>query len=156
MTILQHIFMGICLFAIDVITVKIIRKLLRDFLRTKKNKWAMYELYQSQPLKSRITLDYIYPRLKRNQKAFVRYRKLYFCLLYTLIPQYLVILMLYLLIGDNAVFALLTFMAIKIIIYIIVRSNFDGLMISIYRYSGKGGQLPKTEVSSCAISENEK
>ena len=133
MKVYQHIYFVLCLFAIDCITIRIIRKLLRDFLRSKKNKWAMYRLHESQSLESRITLDYIYPLLKRNQTAFVRYRRLYLLVLYSVVPQYLIILLLYLTITNYAVFAIFIFGAIKIIIYIIVRANFDGTMVSVYR-----------------------
>ena len=131
----DHIYFLLSLFMMDLLTIKINRKLLLDFLRSKKNKWKMRELHATQTIGSRVTLDYIYPLLKKNKKAFVRYRKLYLMNLYFAVPQYLIILALYFIVGSCTVFLVLSLLAVKIVIYIVIRSNFDGLMASVYRKS---------------------
>ena len=133
MTTIQHAYFLFCLLVIDLLTIRLIRKLLRDFLRSKKNKHAINILHNSQPLKNRITLDYIYPLLKHNQKAFRGYRRLYLIVVLSEIPQFIVVLLLYLFLADYAIIAVLAFAGIKIIVYVIVRANFDANMVSIYR-----------------------
>lgn len=133
MTTIQHTYFLFCLLAIDLLTIRLIRKLLRDFMRSKKNKHVINRLHDSQPLKSRLALDYIYPLLKHNQKAFQGYHRLYLIIVLSAIPQYVVILLLYLFLTDYAIFAVFAFTGIKIIVYVIVRANFDANMVSIYR-----------------------
>ena len=133
----DHVYFILCLIIMDLLTIKINRKLLLDFLRSKKNKWKMRELHTAQTIRSRVTLDYIYPLLKKNKKAFARYRRLYLINLFFAIPQYLMIIVLHLVAQGLAVFLVLSLIVIKIIIYIVIRSNFDGLMASVYRNSEK-------------------
>lgn len=133
MTIYQHLFFLVCLLLIDLMTIRLIRKLLLDFLRSKKNKKTADRLYRSQPLKSRITLDYIYHLLKHDQRAFRQHHILYIFLLISAIPQYLIMAVLYWLQGDPAIFAVFLFGTIKIILYFFIRSYFDGNNVSIYR-----------------------
>ena len=133
MTVYQHLYFLCCLLIIDLFTLRILRKLLRDFLRSKKNKQKMNELYKSQPLQSRLLLDYIYPLLRHNQEAFLRYYKLHLAVLYSEVPQYLLILVLYFLLSNYAIFVVFIFGGIKIVIWLIVRSAFDANMVSVYR-----------------------
>ena len=133
MTYFQHIYFFCCLLAVDLITIRILRKLLRDFLRSKKNKHALEQLHFSRSRKERISLSYIYPLLKRNQTAFSWYYKLYLAVLYTILPQYLIIGLLYGSLGNSTIYAIFIFGGIKIVIYFLVRGNFDANMVSIYR-----------------------
>ena len=59
MTHFQFGYFILILVLMDLIILRTLRKLLRDFLRSKKNKWEMYQLYASQSFKSRLLLDYI-------------------------------------------------------------------------------------------------
>ncbi len=133
MRIWQHIYFLFCLVAVDLMTIRILRKLLQDFLRSKKNKKVVNRIYRSQSFKSRVTLDYIYPLLRRNQTAFQRYHKLYLIILITAIPQYLVIAFLYILFSEQALLSIFIFGGSKIIVYLFVRANFDANMVSIFR-----------------------
>lgn len=126
-----YFFCSLCL--MDAITIRLSRKLLFDFLRNRSNKNRMHALYELQPLKSKLTLDYIYPLLKDNKKAFLRYRRLYLLLIYSAAPQYLAVFLMYFLHAEYAIFIVWMFIGIKIVIFIILRSNFDGNMVSIFR-----------------------
>lgn len=133
MTFTQFVFFFFSLVSVDLITIRIMRKLLLDFLRSKKNKTKMRELYLSQPLQNRITLNYISTLLKHNQKAFLLYHRLYLVFLFSTVPLYVLLILMYLLLEHLVIFMILALIVAKIIIYVIVRSNFDGSMVSIYR-----------------------
>ena len=133
MTGLQHIYFVCCLIAVDLITMRLLRKLLRDFLRSKKNKRQIIQLHASQPMANRIKLDYIYPLLKHNQRAFKFYHRLYLSMLLMALPEYLILGILCVLVDHIAVYIILTLGIVKIVFYLVIRSNFDANMVSIYR-----------------------
>ena len=133
MTNLQYIYFLSCLIAIDLITVRLLRKLLRDFLRSKKNKQHINRLHASQPILNRIKLDYIYPLLKHNQTAFKVYHRLYLIGLIFALPQYLILSVLYAFSACVAGCTMLALGIVKIVLYLIIRSNFDANMVSVYR-----------------------
>lgn len=132
---LQPIYFLLCLLAIDLITLRLLRKLLRDFLRTKKNKQEMRQLHTSQPMRKRILLDYIYPLLKHNHRVFLFYHRLYLSVLFLSLAQYPILAVLYSLIARIALYITLALGIGKLLLYFIIRANFDANMVSIYRKS---------------------
>ena len=132
MTYFQFGYFILILVLMDLIILRTLRKLLRDFLRSKKNKWEMYQLYASQSFKSRLLLDYIYQHLKKNQKPFIKFHRFYLFYLVAIVPQYIVIVLTYCLLHQTSIFTWVL-LAIKVIVYFVIRSYFDGNMVSIYR-----------------------
>ncbi len=84
-------------------------------------------------MSNRIKLDYIYPLLKHNLRAFKFYHRLYLVILFFALPQYLILGVLYVFIDRIAVYIILALGIVKIVLYLTIRSNFDANMVSIYR-----------------------
>lgn len=121
----------------DKVTVSELRHFLLDFLRSRKNKKAIQELYNQQNGHGKITLDFIQPRLRRYQKQFAMFHRIYKAVLYTLIPQYLIIIACNVLLEGKSIYAVGFFFAVKLLIGAYIRSYQDASRVSVFRKNGK-------------------
>lgn len=122
--------------ALDFIVISSLRRFLVDFLLACRNKKYVKKIHTEQLLINRITLDYIQPLLQKNVSIFRRYQKLYMVILYTILPQYIILLISNFLIGMNSLYILALFAIIKLIIALVIRFQTDSLLISRYRKTG--------------------
>ena len=129
----EILYFDISLIAIDLIIIRTIRKFLIDFLRTKRNKKSAAKIYAMQSEEDKITLAFIKPLLSVHVTAFTAYQKLYMALLYTLIPQYLIVILCNVFLKQNSIFVIAVFGAIKIGIYFFIKLHTDANGASIYR-----------------------
>lgn len=121
------------LLVLDLVTIADLRKFLTDFLAVKRNVKRAKEIHEAQPLKDRITLNYISSHIKKYVKKFTAYHRLYLAVLYTLIPQYIILIICNLIWEMKSIYVLGGFAAIKLIICIMIRLNVNANGISIYR-----------------------
>lgn len=127
------LYLDFAMLVLDFVTIADIRKFLVDFLMVKRNTKHAWEIHRAQPLKERITLSYISFHLKKYAKEFTVYHRLYLAVLYTLIPQYVILITCNCILGIKSMYVLAVFAAIKLMICITIRLHVDSNRISIYR-----------------------
>ncbi len=118
---------------IDFITISAVRSFLFDFLIDRKNRKSAKRFHMQQSVKNRITLAYILPLLKNNASKCQLYQTLYMSILYTLVPQYAIILACNIIMQWNSIYVLAVFALIKIVIALIIRVQTDSNLVSQYR-----------------------
>ena len=127
------IYFDFAMLVLDSVTICELRKFLLDFLRVKKSRKNANKLYASQSLLDRITLSFIKVELKKYIAEFTIFHKIYMVVLYTLFPQYVILIGSNLLIGMKSMYVLCLFAAAKLIIGFLVWINIDSNRVSIYR-----------------------
>lgn len=118
---------------LDLVVISDLRKFLLDFLRVKKSKNNANRVYESQSLSDKIMLSFIREHLKKYIKEFTAFHKLYVVVVFTLVPQYVILIVCNVLMGMKSMYVLSFFAVIKLIICLIVRINVDSNRVSIYR-----------------------
>lgn len=123
----------IILCLIDGIVIYALRRLLFDFLIGRRNLKSARSIHNEQPFMQRVTLGYIKGMLKNYVRDFVAYRTLYLIILYTLIPQYIAVIVCNICLGYKSFYVVVAFAAIKLIIGIFLRFQVDAQWMSKYR-----------------------
>ena len=121
------------LILIDWLVIYALRCLLLDFLIGRRNLKSAKRIHAEQPFIQRVSMGYIKGMLKNYIHDFVAYRTLYLIILYTLIPQYIAIIVCNICLGYKSLYVIGVFAAIKLFIDIFLRFQVDGLMMSKYR-----------------------
>ena len=130
---IKHILFSIFgLMVFDIAVISWLRSFLIDFLRAKRNKKSTRKIHTSQPMMSRITLNYIKPLLVKYTSEFASWHRLYLGVLYTLIPQYAILILCNLLFETSSLYVLGLFGFIKLVVIIIIRLNCNSNRESIY------------------------
>ena len=127
------IYFDCAMMILDLVTIIGLRRFLLDFLRVKKNRNNVNTIYANQSLYNKITLSFIKEHLKNYIKAYKVFHKLYLGVIYTIIPQYMILVVCNILMGLHSVYVLGFFAIVKIVICFIIRINVDSNRISIYR-----------------------
>ena len=125
--------LDIILCLIDGIVIYTLRRLLFDFLIGRRNLKSARRIHNEQPFMQRVTLGYIKGMLKNYVRDFVSYRTLYLIILYTLIPQYIAVIVCNICLGYKSFYVVVAFAAIKLIIEIFLRFQVDAQWMSKYR-----------------------
>ena len=118
---------------LDFIAISDLRKFLLDFLRVKRSKNNANRVYKSQSLCDKIMLSFIKEHLKKYIKEFTAFHRLYVVVIFTLFPQYVILIVCNVLMGMKSMYVLCIFAIIKLIVCFIVRINVDSNRVSIYR-----------------------
>jgi len=118
---------------LDFVAINSLRKFLLDFLRVKKSRNYANQLYATQSLRDKIMLSFIKAHLKKYIKEFATFHRMYMVVIYTLIPQYLVLIASNFLLGMKSMYVLYFFAVVKLVICFLVRINVDSNRVSIYR-----------------------
>ena len=118
---------------LDCVTISDLRKFLLDFLMVKKSRKNAESVYSAQSLREKITLSFIKTNLDKYITDFAIYHKIYIAVLYTLIPQYITIIVCNVLLGMNSIYVIAIFAVVKLIINFIVWINTDSNRVSRYR-----------------------
>lgn len=129
----ELIYLACAMILLDAITISDLRKFLLDFLRVKKSRKNAARIYSSQSFKEKIILSFIKNNLDKYISEFTLYHIIYIAVLYSLIPQYIIIIICTLLIGTNTIYVLAFFACPKLIINFIVWVNTDSNRVSRYR-----------------------
>lgn len=127
------IYFDFAMLILDCVTISELRKFLLDFLRVKKSRKNANQLYASQSFRERITLSFIKTHLKKYIAEFTTFHRIYMAVLYTLIPQYMILIGSNVLMGKKSMYVLCFFAAIKLIIGFWVWIHIDANRVSIYR-----------------------
>ena len=117
----------------DAALISFLRKFLIDFLRVDNSKNVARRAYRSQPVRNRITLSFIKSYLKTNIAVCIRYQRLYITILYTLVPQYVIIVASNFILGMNSLYVVGFFEVVKLPLLLLVRMNLDSNKVSLYR-----------------------
>lgn len=118
---------------LDCVTISDLRKFLLDFLKVKKSRKNAERVYAAQSIREKIMLSFIKTNLEKYIKEFTVYHKIYIVVLYTLIPQYITIIVCNVFLGMKSVYALAFFAGTKMIINFILWINTDSNRVSRYR-----------------------
>ena len=78
---------------LDIIVISDARRLLLDFLVGARNRKNAKRIHAEQSFSDRVKMGYIQPMLKKYTGTFKKYHILYLVILYSLIPQYLTIVL---------------------------------------------------------------
>ena len=124
------------LILLDINLISALRRLLLDFLIGVRNRKSMEKIHATQSHKQKLTLSYIKPYLVVYSKQFEVFHKLYLTILYSLIPQYILALicyLLYFLLNAKSIYFIIGLILIKFLLFVYVRFQFDDLWRSKYR-----------------------
>lgn len=127
------IYFDCIMIVLDLVTIGDLRKFLLDFLQVKNNRKKADQVYSIQSLYEKITLTFIKAHLKKYIKEFNTFHKIYMIVIYTLVPQYVIIITSNILLEMKSVYLLGFFAVLKLLICILVRINVDSNRVSIYR-----------------------
>lgn len=119
------------LFLIDLLVINFARKLLFDFLIGKKNN--ALKIHQQQKCKYRITMSYIKLYIKQNLYQFKVFHCIYLFELFTLIPQYIILLVSNIFIERYVHIPLIIFCVIKFLFFIVYWCQFDVNRVSRFK-----------------------
>lgn len=129
----RMIYLDCAMLILDFVTISDLRKFLLDFLRVKNGRNHAKRIYTTQSLSDKITLSFIKAHLKKYIKVFTTFHRMYTIVIYTLIPQYVILIVSNFLLGMESMYVLCFFAVVKLIICFLVRINVDSNRVSIYR-----------------------
>lgn len=118
---------------LDFVTIGELRKFLLDFLRVKKSRKNADLVYKTQSPSDKIMLSFIKDHLEKYIKEFTSFHRLYMVVIYTLIPQYVILIVCNILLGMKSLYVLCFFAVVKLFIGFLVWINIDSNRVSIYR-----------------------
>ncbi len=121
------------LLLIDTLVICNLRRFLLDFLIGCRNKKVALRIHKEQAMWERLTLSYMEPYLKRYVQPYKKFQSLYARVLYTLVPQYFILLICNFCIKEKSLYVLAMFVIIKLVVDVVVRSHQDASLVSIYR-----------------------
>lgn len=116
----------VVLVPLDFLVVKYIYNLLFGFLIGATNKKSATKIHEQESTRNQITLQYIGDRLKKRKKEFCIIRRIYSLKLWFLLPQYITLVVMYILAPSVTQITMQILCVIKIIEFLIVRLQFDG------------------------------
>ena len=118
---------------LDAVAISSLRRFLNDFLIGARNRKSARKICSQQSLKDRVFLGFIKSFLKSHRLAFNVYHWIYLVELVSLVPQYAILLAVYMLYGMQNNVLILSLIAIKGLLCLIIRFQVDSLMRSRYR-----------------------
>ena len=125
------------LFMLDKVVIGDARRLLLDFLIGQRNRKNAKEIHAQQTWEDRVTMNYILPMLKKNVDAFKKYHRLYKILLYTLLPQYAIIITVHVFLPRVIWYVLGAFLAIKLLLAVFYTLELGLMKMSVYAQKKK-------------------
>ena len=127
------IYFDCAMLILDFVTINDLRKFLLDFLRVKKSRNNADQVYATQSLSNKIMLSFIKAHLKKYIKEFSTFHRIYKVVIYTLIPQYGILIVCNILLGMKSMYILCFFAVVKLFVCFLVRINVDSNRVSMYR-----------------------
>lgn len=98
-----------------------VRGILRDMLAGNRNRKVECRIYKEQTFRQRISLQYIFPYLKRYQQAYVLWHRRYVVQCAILVPEIVVIVTVAALLPDAIMWICLTLCACKFAFFVYMR-----------------------------------
>ena len=118
---------------LDTIAISSLRRFLYDFLIGAGNRKTARKIYRQRSLKDRVFLGFIKSFLKSHRSVFDVYHWIYLMELVSLVPQYAILLTVYVLYGVQNNILIFSLIAVKALLCLMVRFQVDSLMRSRYR-----------------------
>lgn len=123
----------VLLVLLDTIAISSLRRFLYDFLIGAGNRKTAEKIYRQRSLKDRVFLGFIKSFLKSHRSVFDVYHWIYLMELVSLVPQYAILLAVYVLYGVQNNILIFSLIAVKGLLCLMVRFQVDSLMRSRYR-----------------------
>lgn len=123
----------VLLVLLDTIAIRSLRRFLYDFLIGAGNRKTARKIYRQRSLKDRVFLGFIKSFLKSHRSVFDVYHWIYLMELVSLVPQYAILLAVYVLYGVQNNILIFSLIAVKGLLCLMVRFQVDSLMRSRYR-----------------------
>ena len=119
---------------LDVGAIKMIRRLLLDFLVGAHNRKNAYRIHDEQSYDDRLTMNYIGGHLKRWQREFRFWLRFYHGLLWSLLPKYVCAIIVAVLFwgGKPCLIAFAVMAALGLTLCAVLRFQFNALWVSRY------------------------
>lgn len=126
--------LGLLLVLCDIGCLRLLRRLLLDFLIGAHNRKHATQIHDAQSFDDRLRLDYIGGHLKRYQREFRFWLRLYHGMLWCLVPKYAALITLAVVFHGDGPFRLVLYIlaGLSILFFFILRFQFDGLWVSRY------------------------
>ena len=123
----------VLLVLLDTIAISSLRRFLYDFLIGAGNRKTARKIYRQRSLKDRVFLGFIKSFLKSHRSVFDVYHWIYLMELGSLVPQYAILLAVYVLYGVQNNILIFSLIAVKGLLCLVIRFQVDSLMRSRYR-----------------------
>ncbi len=123
----------VLLVLLDTIAISSLRRFLYDFLIGAGNRKTAGKTYRQRSLKDRVFLGFIKSFLKSHRSVFDVYHWIYLMELVSLVPQYAILLAVYVLYGVQNNILIFSLIAVKGLLCLVIRFQVDSLMRSRYR-----------------------
>ena len=119
---------------LDVEAIRLVRKLLLDFLVGARNRKNAYRIHDEQSYDDRLTMNYIGNHLKRYQQEFRFWLRFYHGLLWSLLPKYVFIIVMAVVSwgGKPCFIAFAVLAGLGLALCVLLRFQFDALWVSRY------------------------
>lgn len=128
-----YVVLLVLLVLLDTIAISSLRRFLYDFLIGAGNRKTARKIYRQRSLKDRVFLGFIKSFLKSHRSVFDVYHWIYLVELVSLVPQYAILLAVYVLYGVQNNILIFSLIAVKGLLCLMVRFQVDSLMRSRYR-----------------------
>lgn len=116
----------------DAIIISDSRWLLLDFLIGQRNRKNAMQIHSEQTFKNRVHMGYIHPMLKKHQKTFKKYHILYLVVLYSLVPQYVAIVLVHTLVPNIIKYIVGFCLIVRLLLALFYRLKLGPQRISVY------------------------
>ena len=123
----------VLLVLLDTIAISSLRRFLYDFLIGAGNRKTARKIYRQRSLKDRVFLGFIKSFLKSHRSVFDVYHWIYLMELISLVPQYAILLAVYVLYGVQNNILIFSLIGVKGLLCLVIRFQVDSLMRSRYR-----------------------
>ena len=122
---------------LDKVVISDARRLLLDFLIGERNRKNAKKIHAEQSFSDRVKMGYILPMLKKYTGEFRKYHILYLVILYSLIPQYITIVLFHIFVPSVIWYVFGVFLAIKLLITIFYTLELGPQKMSVYAQKKK-------------------
>ena len=122
---------------LDKVVISDARRLLLDFLIGERNRKNAKKIHAEQSFSDRVKMGYILPMLKKYTRTFRKNHILYLVILYSLIPQYITIVLFHIFVPSVIWYVFGVFLAIKLLITIFYTLELGPQKMSVYAQKKK-------------------
>ena len=127
----------IIIILMDIIVISDARRLLLDFLIGERNRKNAKKIHAEQSFSDRVKMGYILPMLKKYTRTFRKYHILYLVFLYSLIPQYMTIVLFHIFVPSVIWYVFGVFLGIKLLLTIFYTLELGPQKMSVYAQKKK-------------------
>ena len=122
---------------LDKVVISDARRLLLDFLIGERNRKNAKKIHEEQSFSDRVKMGYILPMLKKYTGTFQKYHILYLVILYSLIPQYITIVLFHIFAPSVIWYVFSVFLGIKLLLTIFYTLELGPQKMSVYAQKKK-------------------